>query len=176
MAGVVNDFECLAHGHFEARVKSGTVPKCPKGCSKSFVKLVHLQAPSFGSARFRRGDKLLRQAAEMQGLSDISTSPSRPGGSVAERNRMRNRPRTLGPKGREYPDFAQAKPVELQKYIGAMTHRANELSNTGFGHKYEAAEWKKDEKDGKIRHLGAQGPLVPIPLGTTGVSIEKVKD
>jgi hypothetical protein len=171
---VLNDFECLAHGHFEAKVKPGTVPKCPKGCSKGFVKLVHLQAPTLSNARFRRGDKLLRQAADLQGLTDISTSPSRPGGSVAERNRMRNRMR--GPQGREYPQSASAIPVDLGKYIGALTHRSNELGNLGLGHTYDSAEWKKDEKDGKIRHVGMPGPVQTIPTGSTGVEIERVKE
>jgi hypothetical protein len=171
---VTNDFACLAHGYFEAKVKSGTVPRCPKGCSKSFVKLVHLQAPSFGSARVRKGDKLLREAAEMQGLSDISTSPSRPGGSVAQRNAAKNRVR--GPSGHEYPSYAAAKAVPLQKYIGALTHKENALSRVGLGHAYEPAEWKKDDKTGQVRHVGAQGPVHSVPVGTAGVSVERVKE
>lgn len=167
MAGVTNDFSCAAHGHFEAKVKAGTVPKCPKGCSKAFVTLVHLKAPSFGSARVRTGDRLLREAAQMQGLSDISTSPSRPGGTVAERNAAKNR---------AFPAQAAAVAAPLSKFLGAMTHKENALSRIGLGHAYEPAEWKKDEKTGTVRHIGAQGPIAQIPVGTTGVSIDRVKE
>jgi hypothetical protein len=167
MAGVTNDWECAAHGIFEAKVKGGTVPKCPRGCSKGFVKLVHLKAPSFGSARVRTGDKLLREAATLQGLSDISTSPSRPGGSVAQRNAAKNRP-----SGAQYPPTAAAQAVPLSKFIGALTHKENALTRVGLGHAYEPAEWKKDEKTGAVRHVGAQAPIITSPPA----SVERVKE
>lgn len=172
--GVIHAFECRAHGVFEKRVKAGTVPRCPKGCSKSFVSLIFVQAVGTVSSRTRKADRLVRQAADMQGLSDISTSPSRSGGTVAQRNAARNRMR--GPRGYEYPEIAAAKPVEIGKYLGAMTHKGNALSGTGFGHKYDANEWRAEKETGKLRHVGAQGPVHQIPLGSTGVSIERSRD
>jgi hypothetical protein len=171
---VLHDWQCLAHGVFEKRVQPGRIPKCPKGCSSSFVKLVYLKPVGTVSARTRKSDKLVREMADAQGLSDISTSPSRPGGSVAQRNRMKNGMR--GPQGREYPDFAAAQPAQLSKFLGAMTHKANELSNAGFGHKYDPSEWKKDDKSGAVRHVGAHGPIAPLPVGSTGVSVERVRE
>jgi hypothetical protein len=169
----LRDWECLAHGVFEARtVSAQTVPKCPKGCSRSLVKLVHLRAPGHVSARTRTGDRLLREAADGAGLSDISTSPSRPGGSVAQRNRMKLR----GPKGREYPDVAKALPVDFGKYIGALTHQANELTNLGFGHAYDASQWKSDKETGRTVHTAAPPPVREIPVNSVGVSIERVKE
>lgn len=108
----------------------------------------------------------------MQGLSDISTSPSRPGGSVAERNRMKLR----GPKGREYPELMAAKPVDFGQYIGAMTMQDNALTRTGFGHGYNKDEWHKDKDTGALKHVGAQGPIRSVPTGSTGVSVERVKE
>lgn len=165
---VLADFECGFHGHFEARVKAGTVPKCPKGCSKSFVKLVFLKPVGHVSGRTRSADKLLREAAQMQGLSDISTSPSRPGGTVMERLRARH--------GVTYDPKQLCQTVDAKTFMGAMTHRANELTNVGLGNPYKPEEWKADEKTGVIRHTGAPPPKKPVPTGTQGVSVSKVKE
>lgn len=169
---VLHDFECMAHGVFEARVKAGKIPKCSRGCSPDFVTLVHLKAPGTVSARTRTGDRLVREMAEIQGLSDISTSPSRPGGSVADRNM-----RLKGPAGRQYPEIAAARAAEVGKFLSAMTERDNALTRIGMGHAYDPAEWKPDQQNPeKIRHVGAKPPLVEKPLGTTGVSIDRVKE
>lgn len=180
---VLHDWECMAHGHFEAKGSAEKPPKCPKGCSSSLVELIYLQPVRIGNARYKRGDRLVREAAEMQGLSDISTSPSRSGGSVAQRNRMRNRRSVLGPAGRpdlQYPGDAaavgRAGKLKFGDYIGALTHKGNALTDTGFGHAYDKNEWKKDDKTGAVRHVAAQGPIVSIPTGSTGVSIERVKE
>jgi hypothetical protein len=170
---VLADWECAAHGVFEARTKtSGKAPRCPKGCSAALVTMVFLKAPRIGNERYKRGDKLVKEMAEMQGLSDISDSPSRPGGTVAQRNRAK----MLGPKGRQYPEAVAATPVDFGKYLGAMTMQDNALTRTGFGHPYDAKEWKTDKETGQVKHTGAQGPIVPVPTGSTGVSIERVKE
>jgi hypothetical protein len=172
---VLHDFECAAHGYFEARTKGGNVPRCPKGCSKAFVKLVRLQAPGMVSARTRTGDRLVREMADMQGLSDISTSPSRSGGSVADRNRKKN----YAPvQNEQLPQTAQARgePIPVRKLLAAMTHKQNLLHDVGFGHGYNEHEWKKDDKTGVVRHVGAQAPITKVPVGSTGVSIQRVKD
>jgi hypothetical protein len=173
---VTHDFECAAHGVFEARVKGGQIPRCPKGCSKQFVKLVRLCPPGVVGARTRTADKLLREAAAMQGLSDISTSPSRPGGSVAQRNRMRNggptRNQDLHPAAQ-----ARAEPLSVSKALAALTVKeSSTLAHLGFGHEYNKAEWKKDDKTGVVRHVGAPPPRIPRPTGSTGVSVERVKE
>src|SRR5215469_13199732 len=96
------DWECAAHGVFEKRTKTAQdVPKCPKGCSRALVKLVFLQPVGHVSGRTRTADRLVKEMAAAQGLSDISTSPSRSGGTVAQRNAARNRVR--GPQGHQYP-------------------------------------------------------------------------
>lgn len=173
--GITHDFECEFHGTFEKRVKAGTVPRCPKGCSKGFVKQIFTKAPGFVSSRTRTGDRLVREMADMQGLTDISTSPSRPGGSVADRNRL------AGPRGRPdlaYPELAKAQaiPLTVQNAIPAMTMKDNALTRTGFGHGYDEHQWKKDEKTGVVRHVDIPAPNVTVPLGSTGVSIERVKE
>jgi hypothetical protein len=175
---VTHDFECAAHGHFEARVKAGTVPRCPKGCSKALVKLVHLRPPGTVGARTRSADRLLRQAAEMQGLSDISTSPSRSGGSVADRNRRKN---GAPVQNEMLPTIAQARgaPMSVSQILGALTNKSemtNALHDSGFGHGYDANEWKKDPKTGTVRHVGAKEAIAKIPTGSTGVSIERVRE
>ena len=172
---VTHDFECLAHGLFTARGSSAKPPRCPRGCSPSLVKLVFLQAPGFVSSRTRTGDRLVREMATMQGLSDISTSPSRPGGSVAHRNRMKQM-RLRGPKGREYPELAGAVGVDIGKYLGAMTEKGNTLTQVGLGRPYAENEWKKDPETGKVKHVAGPSATVPVPTGTTGVSVERVKE
>jgi hypothetical protein len=84
-----------------------------------------------------------------------------------------------GPRTRpdlQYPEIAAAQSGALQKFLGAMTHKGNELTNTGFGHAYDASEWKKDDKTGTVRHVDAKSPIAPLPLGSTGVSIERVRE
>jgi hypothetical protein len=169
---VEHSFECQAHGNFTAKVKSGTVPRCPHGCSKSFVALVFLQAPGHVSARTKRADQALKEAALLQGLADISTSPSRPGGTVAQRNAMRVR----GPKGLEYPEIAAAQSGGLAKFLSAMTTPGNALAEMGFTEGFNAADWKKNEKTGQMVHLNPQGlTRQSVPVGTGGVSVDRVK-
>lgn len=169
--GVTHDFECAAHGVFESRAKR---PKCPKGCSAAFVSKVFLQAPNFGSAGVRTSDKLVREMAEAQGLSDISTSPSRPGGSVADRLRKKNTG-MKGPQGRDYPAYAAAVSVPYAEGMKGMTMPGNAMKDTGYGHDYNPAEWKKDEKTGKVAHVQPQGAIIPKPTGSTGTSVARVK-
>jgi hypothetical protein len=178
----------LAHGAFEARMAKGKIPKCPKGCDPTMVELVYNQAPAHVSGRTRTADRLLKEAASMQGLSDISTSPSRPGGSVAERNRMRNGG-MAGPQGREYPTYAKTISGNLGELLPTMGHKANELrgegmqtmmkgfgyQETGLGHEYQPGEWKKGD-DGKVRHENVAPPIRSRPVGTTGTSVDRVKD
>lgn len=146
---VTHDFECLAHGAFSARVESGTIPACPRGCSPHFVRLVFLSPPSIGSERVRTATRLVREAADSQGLSDIDVSPSRPGDSVADRNWKRS------------GNNIRAEAADFGKYMKALTHKSNELTRLGFGHPYDAHEWKEREKTGKLAHVGAQPPLQP---------------
>lgn len=180
----IRDWECLAHGVFEARTLSAKhVPKCPKGCSRGLVKLVFLTMPGTVSDRTRTSDRLVREAADLQGLSDISTSPSRPGGSVAHRNRMR------GPRGRQdlqYPAQFSARSGGTIPFHGGLTvenlgaqgftAENNGLRAIGLGHAYDKTEWKTDKETGKVRHEGAPPIITTIPTGGTGVSIERVKD
>lgn len=169
--GVTHDFECAAHGVFESRAKR---PKCPKGCSAAFVQKVFLQAPAFGSAGVRTSDRLVREMAEAQGLSDISTSPSRPGGSVMDRIRKKNTG-MKGPQGRDYPEYAAAKSIPYAEGMKGVTMKGNGLRDTGYGHDYQASEWKKDEKTGVTKHVTQRGALIPKPTGSTGTSVERVK-
>lgn len=172
---VEHSFECQAHGTFTAKVRAGTVPRCPHGCSRAFVQLVFLKAPGYVGPRTRRADKALREAADIQGLSDISTSPSRPGGTVAQRNAMKYR----GPKGRpelQYPEIAAAQAGGLTKFLAAMTAPGNALTDLGFAAEYNPSDWQKDAKTGVTRHLNPSGlSRQAIPVGTGGVSIDRVK-
>lgn len=161
---VTHDFECRAHGVFPARVEYGEVPACPKGCAPSFVRLVILHPPAMGSERVRYATRAVREVADSQGLSDIDISPSRPGDSVADRNYKKNGPKLA----------AQA--VDFNKYMGALTHKANELTNIGFGHPYDAREWKERKETGKVAHVGAPPPVVDVPMNQFGVQMKRVKD
>lgn len=168
--GVLHAFQCRAHGVFDQIVsvkkKGVTVPKCPHGCSKSFVKLIFVQAPGHIRAGSKRADRLVREAAEMQGLSDLSLSPSRSGGSVMQRIRAKEK----------IPEAARARAVSFGEYMGALTHKENALSNIGMGHAYDKNEWKADDKTGKVRHVAAAPPVHTVPMGATGVSVERVKE
>lgn len=161
---VTHNFECLAHGAFEKRVKPGTIPKCPKGCSPHFVRLVFLTAPSIATERVRTATRLVREMADSQGLSDIDVSPSRPGDSVADRNFKRS----------GNPIRAQA--VDFATYMKSLTYKSNELTRMGFGHPYNAHEWKERKETGKIVHAGAAPPVVDTPMNQFGVQVYRVKE
>lgn len=160
---VRHDFECLAHGVFEARVQAGVIARCPHGCGREMVSLVFLTPPAISSERVRTATRLVREMADLQGLSDIDISPSRPGDSVADRNFKRS--------GNELAPQA----LPMSKYMGALTHRSNELSNLGFGHPYNPHEWSQDQKTGVRRHVAAP-PLQPLPMNQYGVSVQRMRE
>ena len=118
---------------------------------------MYLQAPSIGSERVRLATGLVKKAAELQGLSDIDVSPSSPGGSVADKNFLRS----------GNPIRAQAGPTfkvggAMGKVdINSLASGANGLTETGFGHPYNATEWRRGS-DGKTRHY-ASPPLESRP-------------
>lgn len=161
---ITHSFECAAHGVFEARVEPGETPSCPKGCSHHFVNLVFLTAPNIGTERVRTASRLVREVADSQGLSDIDTSPSRPGDSVADRNFKRS------------GNQLQAKAVDFQSFMGALTHKENALTRAGFGHAYDPHEWVTDKQSGKVRHVGAQPPLADLPVNQFGVRVLRVRE
>lgn len=161
---VTHDFECIAHGAFSQRVESGTIPSCPKGCSPHFVRLVFLSPPSIGSEKVRTATRLVREVADSQGLSDIDVSPSRPGDSVADRNFKRS------------GNDIRAQPADFASYMRALTHKSNELTRLGFGHPYDAHEWKERKDTGKLAHVGAQPPVADLPTNQFGVQMYRVRE
>ena len=64
--GVLNDFECEAHGPFE-----GFERKCPFGCSKRFVKVVFNKPPATKSRATRNAELMTRDLADTYKLRDI---------------------------------------------------------------------------------------------------------
>ena len=163
--GVTHSFECRAHGVFEARVKVGTIPSCRRGCSPDFVKLVFLEAPNIGSERVKNATRLVREMADAQGLADIDISPSRPGDSVADRNYKKS--------GNPIQARAVAK-VDLGKYIGAQVSPGNALTAAGFGHPYDAREWRTDRQTGRKLHF-ASPPVESVPMNQYGVEVQRVR-
>jgi hypothetical protein len=160
---VLQDFECVAHGVFEARVQAGCIPKCPRGCSRAFVQLVHLTPPAIGSEKVRTATRLVREMAQLQGLSDIDVSPSTPGDSVADKNFLRS------------GNAVRAQALPVGRYLSAMTYRSNELAKAGFGHAYNPHEWTQDVKTGVRRHV-ASPPNEPLPMNQFGVSVSRVRE
>jgi len=169
--GVLHAFQCRAHGTFDQRVDVSNgvkIPKCPHGCSKSFVSLVFVQAPGHIRPGTKRADRLVREACDMQKISDLSLSPSRSGGTVAERNRAKA---MLGRKASGVPEAAKARAATFGEYMGALTHKENALTGLGMGNAHNPAEWKKDPETGKVKHAGPVGPIEPRPPGT----VERVR-
>lgn len=163
---VTHSFECRAHGVFDARVSSGEVPACPCGCSPAFVKLVFITPPAIATEKVRTATRLVREMADIQGLTDIDISPSRPGDSVADRNFKRS----------GNPIRAQAvKAVDVGRYVGAQLHQGNALTAAGFGHPYDSREWRTDKASGRRLHY-AQPPLEPLPTNQFGVEITRVRE
>jgi hypothetical protein len=66
--GVLHDYVCAAHGRFEARE-----PKCPKGCSKRFVKIEFNRSAGIVGAKTKSTDRLLKNLANDFKLPDIAT-------------------------------------------------------------------------------------------------------
>lgn len=157
---VLHDFECQAHGGFEARIEEGVIPWCPYGCSPGFVQLVFIKPPLISNERFRVANKLVREMADMQGLSDIDVSPSSPGDSVADKNFKRAGGRIAAVAG-----------GSVRQYVGAMTYQANELTRAGFGTPYNPNEWQVDKKSGVRRHFAgpAREPVPAVPTQITRV-------
>jgi hypothetical protein len=108
---------------------------------------VFVTAPSIGSERVRTATRLVREMAETQGLSDIDTSPSRPGVSVADRAWKKNNKSVV----------AEARPAgDLGKFL-ASAPRDNVLNRAGFGHPYNPSEWREG------RHLGSSAAPEKLP-------------
>lgn len=160
---VSHNFECRAHGIFEARVRSGTVPSCPKGCSPYFVRLVFLQAPAIGSERVRTATRLVREAADAQRLSDIDISPSTPGSSVADKNFLRSGNKAAGMR------------LDFGTYMKKLTPGPNQITRLGMGNAYDPHEWRERKETGKLVHAGAAPPREALPLGQFGVEVKRVR-
>ena len=162
---VTHSFECKVHGGFEARVEAGSVPDCPQGCSAFFVQLVFITPPSIGSEKVRTASRLVREMADMQGLTDIDVSPSTPGDSVADKNFKRSgnpiRPQAVGA-------------GEVSRYIGAQLAPGNGLAAVGLGHPYDSREWRADKQTGHKVHY-ASPPLEPTPINQFGVEMTRVR-
>ena len=69
MSGVIKEWRCLAHGHFEA-VEPAVCPK--GGCTT--VERIFLTAPSIKNDNTKRADANLRQIALDFGLSDMRSA------------------------------------------------------------------------------------------------------
>lgn len=68
---VLKEYVCAAHGPFEAMVSADEMGKCPKGCSKRFVKREFRTAPAVRNVVTGRMDGLQRDLAHQFGLSDL---------------------------------------------------------------------------------------------------------
>jgi len=169
--------ECLAHGILEARVDPKKL-KCPYGCSGSFVKILYLEAPKVMSGRTKNADRMLKAAAASQGLSDVSTSPSRPGGSVIQRLRQRNQPEvapTQIPGWGEIPAIGKIldKQTDVQsalKFFGG----SSPLVEAGLQRASDPKEWQTGE-DGKPVHIG-RTTRVPDYKPAADVQVDPRKD
>lgn len=93
---ILRDYNCLAHGIFE-----GTEPVCPRGCKgNGFVSIIHLKAPSIGTARTKSLDNITRNLANQFGLTDMDNR----GGQAVKR------PDPMAAKrAEEYSDFIKEK-------------------------------------------------------------------
>lgn len=160
---VTHDFSCMVHGAFEAKVRAGTLPPCPKGCSPYFVRLVFLTAPSIATERVRTATRLVREAADAQGLTDIDVSPSRPGSSVADRNFKRS------------GNTSAAMSLDFNKYIKQVTPGPNQITRLGMGNAYDPHEWRQSKETGKLVHAGAAPPREPLPVGQFGVEVKRMR-
>lgn len=73
---VTKEWECAAHGYFDA-----TAPVCPHGCPDKFVRRVFLTPPAIGSEGTKRSDDTLKNLAADYGMTDIKNGQN--GESVA---------------------------------------------------------------------------------------------
>lgn len=133
---VLNDYECLAHGHFES-----TEPKCPSGCSRAFVQVVFLKAVGTRSGKTRFVDTELKRQAEQYGLTNLKTGQR--GESVMQ---------AMARTEKRYPDEAAAffegqiphnKPGWSQRKEPPKTFDMSALgTNYGKGLNPESDAWK----------------------------------
>lgn len=71
---VLKEFVCQAHGAFEEFVQQDEVPKCPRGCSKRFVKREFRTAPAIRNVVTGRMDNIQKDLAHDFGLSDMKVN------------------------------------------------------------------------------------------------------
>lgn len=78
---VVNDYNCLAHGIFESRTG-----KCPHGCAKAMVQIVHLKAPGYVTGRTQGIDRTLAGLAKDHGLTNMNNHGGETGAFIQDPN------------------------------------------------------------------------------------------
>lgn len=70
MAGIVKEWHCIEHGHFES-----SHPICPNfGCDSEHVSRAFLTAPAHLSSATRRHAEGIRRSADMMGLSNFRSA------------------------------------------------------------------------------------------------------
>ena len=84
---ILRDFNCIVHGVFESGEEA---PKCPFGCSNSFVEKVFLQPPMVGNGT-KMVDNVVKDLANDFGLTNLDNR----GGDSVKNNAGRVRERTV---------------------------------------------------------------------------------
>lgn len=98
---VLNDYECLAHGDLGEFFE----PKCPHGCTASFVRVVFKKPPGIKHNSTKVADAALRGLAADFGMTDLRNDKE--GGSIMDQLR---RPRVAQDFAPRWHDVPHAQP------------------------------------------------------------------
>jgi hypothetical protein len=137
------EWSCAFHGDFEARVQAGVTPHCPCGCSPEFVERVFLTPPAISHDRVKNASRILKDAIDSMGLSDLDISPHTPGNSPAEKNHLKYASKEI-----------KAEVWDAAKLKGLVSTFPSDsgLALTGLGNRYEAEQWQRNKTTGKLTH------------------------
>jgi hypothetical protein len=143
------EWSCAFHGDFEARVQAGVTPHCPCGCSPEFVERVFITPPAIATERVRNASRIVKDAIDSMGLTDLDINPSTPGNSPAEKNLLKNKSSIKA----EVWDQSRLKDV-LSSFPAGENYITKSPADggAGLGNPYRKDEWQQDRKTGKLTH------------------------
>jgi hypothetical protein len=160
---VLHDWRCAAHGEFEAFGSTEDPPKCPKGCSKHFVRLIFKKPPGIKSNGTKVADASLRALAADFGLTNIGSN-----GGESVRDYVR-RGQSMDPNTKEMnfaplwhgvphaaPGFSQqtnpnVPTVDPSAALGGSTVQGENAVSRTFG----------QSEEGRITSIPAPRPVIP---------------
>jgi phage protein D len=110
------------------------------------VKLVFITPPSIAHDRVKNASRILKDAIDSMGLSDLDISPSTPGNSPAEKNHLKYANKDIR---------AEVWSGDKLKGLVNSFPAGSGLQLAGLGNPYRKDQWSRDKKTGQLVHSAA---------------------